>query len=179
MLSLILAVVSLAASRAAADGAEYFVYGAGSMKGQPLFYTDGGAYVGTTGPPDAGLIINITLVSQNVSDGSFTANPVNGSAAVTGNWTSPKLYINNNSGSFDAVGFTSDANTTITTTGFKQWGSRLVWVSDAGDLVSKWYAEPVNEENTTYILKWNVDNVSTDSAIPVVVKNTSPDLKAR
>lgn len=35
------AALLLGASFAVADGTNYYVYGAGSLKGQPLFYADG------------------------------------------------------------------------------------------------------------------------------------------
>ena len=110
-------------------------------------------------------------MTQNASDGSFTADPTNSSLINTGNWTSPSLFIDNSDGAFSAAGFTSSVNSSITNTGFDLWGTLLVWISESGDIATKWYAEPVDSQNLTFVLEWNVDNVATDTARPVVVKS--------
>ncbi|KXT07208.1 hypothetical protein AC578_2454 [Pseudocercospora eumusae] len=168
------------------DGARFYGYGSG-IPGYPVFYSDGayseskesmmanapagGAYVGIAPPPNAGFSTNVTL-SQNADDGSITASPIN--STTTGNWTTPKLAINNNSGAFESVKFSSGDNTTLTTTGFDLWGTLLVWVSDSGDIITKWYAEPVDDQKRTWALKWNTDNSLSNSAVPVVLKNLAP-----
>lgn len=48
------------------------------------------------------------------------------------------------------------------------------WISDSGDITTKWYADPVDDKNQTWTLKWNTDNTLSDSAVPVVLKNLAP-----
>ncbi|EME85940.1 uncharacterized protein MYCFIDRAFT_39676, partial [Pseudocercospora fijiensis CIRAD86] len=88
--------------------------------------------------------------------------------------TTPKLAIDNSSGAFEAVKFSSVDNATLTTTGFDLWGTLLVWVSDSGEITAKWYADPVDDQNSTWALKWNTDNSLSDSAVPVVLKSLAP-----
>ncbi|KAF7190255.1 hypothetical protein HII31_08586, partial [Pseudocercospora fuligena] len=162
------------------DGAQFYGYGSGVV-GYPVFYSDGAypeskelhgsAYVGVAPPPNAGFSTNVTL-SQNADDGSITASPINNT--TTGNWTTPKLAIDNNSGAFESVKFSSGDNATLTTTGFDLWGTLLVWVSESGDITTKWYADPFDDQNKTWALKWNTDNSLSDSAVPVVLKNLPP-----
>ncbi|KAF2160970.1 hypothetical protein M409DRAFT_59494 [Zasmidium cellare ATCC 36951] len=170
MFSGVLTLLYLAVCVAAADGARYYGYGSG-IKGLPLLYADGVAYIGNLPPPDTVVATNVTL-SQGVSDGSFTASPTNQSVSSSGNWTSPKLVINNNSGAFAAAEFEANPNTTVTSTGFDNWGTMLVWISDSGDITTKWYADPVDDD--LWVLKWNVDNTASDTATPVVLKSQAP-----
>lgn len=81
------------------------------------------------------------------------------------------LFIDNTVGAFSAAGFTSIINATTTNIGFDLWGTLLVWIGDSGDITTKWYAEPVDSQNLTFVLKWNVDNVATETARPVVLKS--------
>ncbi|EME47348.1 hypothetical protein DOTSEDRAFT_166318 [Dothistroma septosporum NZE10] len=169
MLNHIVSLIYLCVAAVAADGVQFYGYGSG-IKGLPLFYSDGTAYLGRSAPSHAAVATNITLV-QNASDKSFTANPTNTSITSAGNWTSPTLFVDNSEGAFAAAGFASVANSSITNTGFEVWGTLLVWISTSGDITTKWYAEPIDSQNLTYVLKWNVDNVWTDTATPVVIKS--------
>ncbi|KXT17462.1 hypothetical protein AC579_5710 [Pseudocercospora musae] len=156
------------------DGTQFYGYGSGVL-GYPLFYSDGSAYVGIAPPSNAAFSTNITLVSQNADDGSFTAYPVDNT--TSSNWTTPKLAIDNNSGAFEPVKFSSGDNATLTTTGFDLWGTLLVWVSDSREITTKWYAEPVDDRNKTWALKWNTDNSLSSTAVPVVLKNLPPSTR--
>lgn len=106
-------------------------------------------------------------VAANTEGSSITAS----ATTDTEGWDSPKLFINNSAGAFDEVGFAAKPDESVTSTGFRVFGSMLVWAESSGDVVTKWYAERV--DNDLWVLKWNVDNESMDPAVavPVVLKN--------
>lgn len=91
-------------------------------------------------------------------------------------WTTPRLFIDQSANAFVSAGFTTATNTSVTTMGFTMFGTLVVWESSAGDLESKWFATQT-EEQGLWILKWNVDTVIEDSAVPVALKNLPPNSK--
>ncbi|KAI5368126.1 hypothetical protein Slin15195_G032590 [Septoria linicola] len=152
-------------------------YGRG-VAGLPLIYSDGAAYLGLEPPQNASIATNVTL-TQDANDGSFAADPIN-STIPSSNWTSPKLAIDTSVGAFEPVSFSVGENASLTTTGFDMWGSLLVWISDSGVISTKWYASPVDAQNKTWLLKWNVENAASETAIPIILKSLAPvDKKMR
>lgn len=103
------------------------------------------------------------------SGSTFIATPSNGT--LNGNASTARLYIDTSNGGFNTVGFTDSAssNSTATTSGFLIFGSLLMWKSSEGQVQSKWYASPTDVKDV-YVLKWNVDNIATESATPIVLK---------
>lgn len=78
-------------------------------------------------------------------------------------------------GALADVGFTSDPNTTYTTTGFFFYGRQLLWDSndtDAGIGRSFWAVRA--EDDRFWRLLWNADNISDDEAVPLAVKTSPP-----
>ncbi|KAK4546389.1 hypothetical protein LTR36_002066 [Oleoguttula mirabilis] len=147
------------------------LYGyATNISGLPLFYGDGVAYIGNVRPQNISFATNVTFAEV---DEQLVASPTNLTLTTDGNWTTPRLFIDQTAGAFDSAGFTTSSNTTVTTTGFTLFGTLLVWESTAGLLESKWYATPTDQEGLWY-LKWNVDNVLAMSAVPLVLKNLAP-----
>jgi hypothetical protein len=96
--------------------------------------------------------------------------------ALASNWTTPLLYINTQTGSFDSAGFVSDSNTTYTTAGFVFWGRILLFTGESvdGSVGRSFWAEPYGEEKGFWRLLWNSDNAASESAVPVVLKRQPP-----
>lgn len=95
-------------------------------------------------------------------------------SSTSGKWPSsidPSLYIN--ADGFSQVGFhfaneTSSSN--VTTTGFKFYGSNLVWVDSAGDLNMKFWAVQVDVDDI-WALYWNSNSsLYPSSGTPVSVR---------
>ncbi|WPA98206.1 uncharacterized protein RHO25_002818 [Cercospora beticola] len=169
-----LACLALGAVSALAHDTALWGYGFG-IHGMPLFYSDGFAYLGHEAPANALVSTNISLVTIS-GGGSFTAKPVN---STLSDWTSPKLSIDNNPGALSPVSFSSGENSSLTTSGFDLWGTLLIWVSNEGAVDIKWYAEPVDAYNRTWALKWNVDNIVGNQAIPIALKTLPPSSQRR
>ncbi|KAF2765813.1 hypothetical protein EJ03DRAFT_279303, partial [Teratosphaeria nubilosa] len=141
-----------------------YAYGKGGA--MPLFYADGQAYLGWTPPAGAKEATNVTFVEDD--NGDWIASPINTSFQTI--WTTPRLFIDTTPGAFISAGFTEATNTSVTTTGFKMFGTLAMWKSNDGKLQSLWYAANTTQEGL-YHLKWNVDNTIENDAQPVALKN--------
>lgn len=87
---------------------------------------------------------------------------------------STKLFIDNSPGAFSSVGFATGPDRL--TNGFLLYGPSLMWTDpddETAGLQAKWYAVPTGRSGL-YILKWNVDILLQDGALPVNLKVSIP-----
>ncbi|WPH03580.1 Hypothetical protein R9X50_00646200 [Acrodontium crateriforme] len=147
----------------------FYAYGQ-NLSGLPIFFNHAIAYIGYEASSNASTVANITFTEQSANS-SLTVTPNN-----TVSLSASNFYINREAGAFSTAGFTnaSTSSDSVTTTGFALYGSQLVWISDAGELEQKWWAVPTANKTNLYTLNWNVENVLSESAVPVVVKNKAP-----
>ena len=125
-------------------------------------------------PPDRTSKLTQSTVHIDNTAKTLISTPNN--TALASNWTTPLLYINTQTGSFDSAGFVSDSNTTYTTAGFVFWGRILLFTGESvdGSVGRSFWAEPYGEEKGFWRLLWNSDNAASDSAVPVVLKRQPP-----
>lgn len=103
----------------------------------------------------------------------------NSTLTVTANETetlsATTFFIDNSAGAFEPAGFTTNAERGdgFVTSGFTVFGNQLVLVDDAGALEQLWWALP-SATAGVWSLRWNVDTVIDNGAVPVVVKNVAP-----
>lgn len=85
------------------------------------------------------------------------------------------FFVDNSAGAFEPAGFTSTPESAdeLVTSGFIVFGNQLVLVDDTGALEQLWWAVPTATDGV-WSLRWNVDAVTDDNAVPVVVKNVAP-----
>lgn len=85
------------------------------------------------------------------------------------------FFVDNSAGAFEPAGFTSnpEAADGLVTSGFIVFGNQLVLVDSSGALEQLWWALPTETEGV-WTLRWNVDTVTDNDAVPVVVKNVAP-----
>lgn len=70
------------------------------------------------------------------------------------------------------MGFTSEALSNETTTGFFFYGQWVMVKTDNGDIYSSFYVREASEGKGVYSLLWNVTDE--DSAIPISLRSTKP-----
>lgn len=114
-----------------------------------------------------GLLVPVHDDSANTTL-TVTANETETLSATT-------FFIDNSAGAFEPAGFTTTATTgnDLVTSGFIVFGNQLVLVDDGGSMEQLWWAVPTDTDGI-WSLRWNVDTVTEDNAVPVVVKNVAP-----
>ncbi|KAI9744649.1 MAG: hypothetical protein M1818_002178 [Claussenomyces sp. TS43310] len=149
-----------------------YAYG-NSSNGAPIFYDDGFAYIGASGPGWSKTATNITFTS----DTSSTTVPWNISANVspapfTG---TPSLYIIPSAG-LSQVGFVASDGILpagAVTTGFTWFGTSVAYVASSSNYEIRFWAKPSNETGV-WGLYWNSDTTRDDGVFPVTLKRDAP-----
>ncbi|KAA8569551.1 hypothetical protein MFRU_004g03040 [Monilinia fructicola] len=164
---------------ATVSGLGIYAYGS-DINGQPVFYSDGNAYIGSVAPPGAGESVNITFSTTDptstTSVWSISANTTSDNGTLPFPNNSLSFYIVPTNGSFERAGFGS-SNTTLptgsVTEGFVLYGKQIAYKTSAGELELQFWAAATNATGV-WGLYWNSAGSAIDGAFPVVLKTTAP-----
>ncbi|QSZ36688.1 hypothetical protein DSL72_006569 [Monilinia vaccinii-corymbosi] len=167
------------ATSATVSGLKIYAYGS-DINGQPVFYSDGNAYIGSVAPPGTGTSVNITFSTTDTSSPhsvwSISANTTSSgdSSAPPFPDNSLSFYIVPN-GTFTAAGFGSNASlpSGSVTSGFILFGKQIAYKGDDGKLLLQFWAAATNATGV-WGLYWNAAGAAIDGAFPVVLKTTAP-----
>lgn len=108
-----------------------------------------------------------------MSDSSLYASK-NSTAGGSSGFTGPDLmYINTASGEIAQSGFMTSNDTTMTTSGFRFYGTDLEWEDSDGVLMSNFWATATDDEGI-WSLVWNSPNDALDNGTSVVITTNAP-----
>lgn len=130
----------------------------------------GTAFVGNNPPSNVSVASNITFAWDSSSQ-PVAISP--NSSNVT--WSDSRyFYINPEDDAFDSVQISnSTPSDGYTDTGFIFYGNWLFWKSSSGEMQSKFYATPSDEEGV-WTLKWNSNKTDDGNSHAISLRSIAP-----